>query len=158
MPTVFTHALVGASLSPISSPGVSRARLALTLSVLAVAPDLDVIAFFLGIPYHHPLGHRGFSHSLLFAAVLSVLAILLFFREIRPLQPAWWRLMGLGFAAAASHGFLDAFTNGGLGVGFLVPFWNERFFFPWRPINVSPIGLWAFLHPSGVAALSSEIV
>ncbi len=66
--------------------------------------------------------------------------------------------MGLAFAAAASHGFLDTFTNGGLGVGFFIPFWNERFFFPWRPINVSPIGLRAFLRPSGAEALYSEIV
>jgi inner membrane protein len=39
-----------------------------------------------------------------------------------------------------SHALLDACTNGGLGVAFFSPFDKRRFFFPWRPIEVSPIG------------------
>ena len=37
-------------------------------------PDFDVVAFKLGIAYHDAFGHRGFSHSLLFAAILGALA------------------------------------------------------------------------------------
>lgn len=44
--------------------------------------------------------------------------------------------------ATLSHGVLDAFTDGGLGVGFFIPFDLDRHFVPWRPIEVSPIG-WA---------------
>jgi inner membrane protein len=47
-------------------------------------------------------------------------------------------------------------TNGGLGVALFAPFSNERYFWPWRPIEVSPIGLEAFLSPWGVRVLVSE--
>jgi inner membrane protein len=32
-------------------------------------------------------------------------------------------------------------TSGGPGVGFLIPFNKNRFFFPFREITVSPIGI-----------------
>jgi inner membrane protein len=44
------------------------------------------------------------------------------------------------FLITASHGILDAFTNGGLGIALFSPFDNSRYFFPFRPIQVSPIG------------------
>ena len=47
-------------------------RLALVLVTLAVLPDLDVLGFHAGIPYEHTLGHRGLSHSLLFALVVGL--------------------------------------------------------------------------------------
>jgi hypothetical protein len=40
-------------------------------------------------------------------------------------------------------------TNGGLGCALLWPFSDERFFVPWRPIPVAPIGL-AFLSARGL--------
>jgi inner membrane protein len=41
----------------------------------------------------------------------------------------------------ATHGLLDTLTDGGLGIALLWPFSNERFFAPWRPLPVAPIGL-----------------
>jgi len=58
----------------------------------------------------------------------------------------------------ASHGLLDALTDGGLGVAFLAPFSGERFFFPWQPIEVSPIGLRRFLSGRGLEVLRSELL
>src|SRR5678815_3579050 len=55
----------------------------------------------------------------------------------------------------ASHGLLDALTNGGRGIGFFAPFSNHRYFFPWRPIQVSPIGV-GFFSPRGLRVLASE--
>jgi hypothetical protein len=49
----------------------------ITTAALAMAPDLDVWAFRLGIPYQAPLGHRGFTHSLAFALVAGATAALL---------------------------------------------------------------------------------
>jgi inner membrane protein len=46
-------------------------------------------------------------------------------------------------------------TTGGLGVAFFSPFSNTRYFFPWRPIAVSPIGA-RFFSPRGFAVLLSE--
>ncbi len=57
----------------------------------------------------------------------------------------------------ASHGLLDAFTNGGQGVGFFLPFDTRRYFFPWHPIQVSPIGF-AFFSERGMSVLLSEML
>ncbi|NIM12838.1 MAG: hypothetical protein GTO45_29905 [Candidatus Aminicenantes bacterium] len=53
----------------------------------------------------------------------------------------------------ASHGVLDAFTNGGLGIALLSPFDTTRHFSPWQPIEVAPIGIWAFFSDWGVKVM-----
>jgi inner membrane protein len=58
--------------------------------------------------------------------------------------------------AALSHGLLDAATNGGLGVAFLSPFSNRRYFFSFRPVEVSPIGIRPFFSERGIEVLRSE--
>jgi len=64
----------------------------------------------------------------------------------------------LFFFITASHGLLDALTDGGLGVAFFSPFNTRRYFFPWRPLHVSPIGAVSFFSPRGVRVLQSELV
>ncbi len=156
MATAFTHAFVGAALATVAPKPVPVGRLALTLAILAAAPDLDVIAFSLGIPYAHPLGHRGVTHSLLYAAVLAPLVTLLFRHYVTAFSGAWWKLCGLVFLASASHGFLDAFTDAGLGVGFFIPIENSRYFFPFRPLATSPIGVEAFFTERAWRILANE--
>jgi inner membrane protein len=41
-------------------------------------------------------------------------------------------------------------------VAFFAPFVNDRYFFPWRPILVSPISISRFFTARGVAILGSE--
>jgi inner membrane protein len=60
------------------------------------------------------------------------------------------------FLCAASHGVLDAMTNGGLGVAFFSPLDTTRYFFPVRPVLVSPIGIGDFFSAQGVRILVSE--
>ena len=48
-------------------------------------------------------------------------------------------------------------TNGGKGVGFFIPFSTKRYFLPWRPIRVSPIGATNFAANAG-AVLRSELL
>jgi hypothetical protein len=48
-------------------------------------------------------------------------------------------------------------TDGGLGCALFWPFDLTRYFAPWRPIQVAPIGL-AFLSPYGAIVALSEIV
>ena len=86
-----------------------------------MAPDLDVVAFRFGIPYEHPLGHRGLWHSVPFAAAVAGLLTFSLFPHPRP-DFSRWRAFIFLFLATASHGILDAFTNGGLGVALLSPF------------------------------------
>tara|TARA_Y100000780_G_C13480407_1_gene338286 strand:- start:227 stop:469 length:243 start_codon:yes stop_codon:yes gene_type:complete len=49
-------------------------------------------------------------------------------------------------------------TNGGLGVALFWPYDNDRYFFPFRPIQVSPIGVKAFFSERGLKVLSSELL
>ena len=157
MPTVVTHALVGAAMVPRGATPVSRVRVGVALAGLSVLPDLDVLAFVVGIPYEHPLGHRGLSHSIAFAFVAAV-AVARFGLGLRLRAPGCWRWVALLTLAAASHGLLDAMTDGGLGVGFFLPFVDERYFLPFRPLRVSPIGLSAFVRGPALAVLGSEIL
>lgn len=124
----------------------------------SVLPDADVIGFNFGIRYGSFFGHRGFFHSLTFAFLLSLIVVLLAFRKVRLFSKNWWLIWVFFFVASASHGVLDAFTNGGLGIALFSPFDTTRYFFPWRPLWVSPIGLVGLFSFWGTAVLVSEIV
>ena len=125
----------------------------LMLAGLAVLPDLDVIAFTVGVPYRSPWGHRGASHSPAVAVVTGLLAAAL----TRHRVPLRWPALAACYAASmASHGVLDAFTDGGLGVAFLFPFDDTRYLAPWRPVLVSPLGLDIFSE-WGWAVMESEV-
>lgn len=104
----------------------------LSLGVIcAIVPDLDSVGFWFGIPYEHPLGHRGLSHSIVFAAFMSWCLVRFGFRDRS--RGEQHRLGWFLFLATASHGVLDAMTNGGLGVAFFAPFDNTRYFFRFVP-------------------------
>src|SRR5262249_48030747 len=66
-------------------------------------------------------------------------------------------LCGYFFLATASHGLLDAMTDGGLGVAFFSPFDKTRYFLIWRPIPVSPIGVTPFFSSRGLAVLRGDL-
>ena len=118
---------------------------------LSTLPDADVVAFTVGIPYGSEWGHRGAAHSLVFAALLAAaiagIAKLAGQRALLPFVVAW--------AVIASHGVLDAFTDGGKGIALLWPFTHARFFAPWQPIPVAPIGL-DFLSARGLYCIAVE--
>ena len=49
-------------------------------------------------------------------------------------------------------------TSGGLGVAFFSPWDNTRYFLPWRPIVVSPIGIENFFSEWGWNVIQSELI
>jgi inner membrane protein len=154
MPTVMTHAVVGVALGTlVSFP--ARCRLFWILSAtLPVLPDLDVLGLALGIRFHSMWGHRGISHSLAAALVIGLLTALVVYRRLG------MRLASLTLYFAlitASHGVLDAFTSGGPGVAFWAPFDDTRYFFPWRPIPVSPLAP-QFFSEWGWHAFKTELL
>ena len=120
----------------------------------SILPDIDVLGFEFGIRYGDLWGHRGMTHSLLFAAVIAVIMAFRFARA----RAERLKLALLLFVITASHGVLDAMTNGGLGVAFFSPFDTRRYFFPWTPIQVSPIGASGFFSSRGINVLWSEMV
>jgi inner membrane protein len=133
------------------------ARYWVTVALIAALPDLDVVVYPLGLNAPHMLGHRGITHSLAFAAVFAALAVRLVFRDAA-WRRVWGRLWLVLFVAMASHGVLDAMTNGGQGIAFLAPFSDARWHFPWQPIRVSPIGVGAFFSIDGLRVLRNELV
>jgi inner membrane protein len=121
-------------------------------------PDLDVIGLQYGIAYSDPLGHRGFTHSILFAMIVAPFMTVVTFPKIETLTRTWWSVVSLAFLATISHGVLDAFTDAGLGVGFLIPFDDTRYFSPWRPLATSPLSVSAFFEGPALRILANEIV
>jgi inner membrane protein len=129
-------------------------RVTLALSALSLLADADVVAFRVGIPYSAPFGHRGATHSLVFALLAGMVAAVLLARDPRWPFP---RIAVIACLVAVSHPVLDAMTDGGLGVALLWPFSNARFFAPWRPIPVSPIGS-RMLSGRGIHVLFIEAI
>jgi inner membrane protein len=134
------HIAVGMAAGRIAG-GPRPARAMVFFAALSLLPDVDVVGMAFGVPYKAPWGHRGATHSIAMALLLAAVV---------GLGAAAWgrpngrRAVGTGFLAAlvlASHGLLDAMTDGGKGVALLWPFSLRRFFLPWRPIPVAPIGV-----------------
>jgi inner membrane protein len=155
--SAFSHAVVALSIGTcFYRPGTPK-RVWVAGVLCSVIPDLDVIGFRFGILHGDFWGHRGFTHSLLFSALLAGVVMILGFRGGLPTMSrlALWMYF---FLATASHGLLDAMTDGGLGVAFFSPFDNHRYFLPWRPIRVSPMGAGRFFTHRGLEVLQSELL
>lgn len=157
MASAFSHAIAALGLGSFF-PRYWAWRFWILGMICAVIPDADVLAFALGIPYEHVLGHRGFTHSIFFAVLLAGIVTELFFRPLKRFGRLWWGLVVYFFLSTISHAILDALTNGGLGVAFFAPFENSRYFFPWRPVQVSPIGVSQFFSEWGMRVIRSEVV
>jgi len=156
MASVLSHAIAASAISAaFYRPSVPK-RVWIVGIACSVFPDVDVIGFRFGIHYGDFWGHRGFTHSLIFAVLLAAVLASGILRS----QSAMSRvsLFAYLFLSTASHGLLDAMTNGGLGVAFFSPFDNQRYFLPWRPIRVSPIGLLRFFSARGLAVIKSELL
>jgi inner membrane protein len=157
MASIFSHSVAALGIGACFYRPGAQNRVWVAGVACSVIPDLDVIGFRFGIHYGDFWGHRGFTHSLLFAALLASAIVFVGFRR---------GLLSLGrlplwiyfFLATASHGLLDAMTDGGLGVALLYPFDNHRYFLPWTPIRVSPIGLGRFFTDRGLAVFPSEFL
>jgi len=158
MASAFSHAAVALAVTwawrtPSIPPRVYG------LSVLcSVLPDADVLGFAVGIDYGDLWGHRGLTHSLAWAWLIGVVVVAGGFRDAVPGSRRWALLVLHFFLVTASHGVLDAMTSGGLGVAFFAPFDTTRYFFPWRPVLVSPIGIEPFFSRDGLEVLKSELI
>ena len=154
MPTVMSHAVVGVALGTLTAFPHRRRAFWLASAILPVLPDLDVLGRVVGIGFYSLWGHRGVSHSFAAAAVIGAVAALLLHRRLGA-RPA---PLAVYFAIiTASHGVLDALTDGGPGVAFFAPFEATRYFFPWRPIPVSPLPS-RFFSEWGWRVFSAELV
>ncbi|NOQ65025.1 MAG: metal-dependent hydrolase [Methyloprofundus sp.] len=146
MATIFTHPIIALGLKPLFSTVLNSKAVFWLGMLLTILPDIDVIGLKMGIPYASLFGHRGFTHSLFFAALIAaIISTFLSRRNKANFLASWFYL----FLCTASHGVLDALTNGGHGVAFFSPFTNTRYFFSVTPIEVSTLNMTHFFQGQG---------
>lgn len=158
MASAFSHAIASVAIGKASFIKKVDWKFWLLGMFCAVIPDADSIGFALGVPYNSMWGHRGITHSFLFVALLAAAVMFTAYRTEKPGSKYWWALFAFFFLSTASHPVLDAMTTGGLGVAFFAPFNNTRYFFPFRPIKVSPISVVRFFTNKGLQILLSEFL
>jgi inner membrane protein len=156
MASAFSHAIVALAMGKAFQNKELGWRELSVGALCSALPDLDVLGFYFGIQYGDMWGHRGMTHSVVFAALLAGMLVGVWYRG-KPVV-AMTKLFLYFFLCTASHGVLDAMTNGGLGVAFFSPFDTTRYFFPLRPVLVSPIGVSEFFSEYGVRILASEAI
>ncbi|HZB25854.1 MAG TPA: metal-dependent hydrolase [Vicinamibacterales bacterium] len=148
------HVAVGIAVARTTARGGAAGWRAMLLwCALSMLPDADVIGFAFGVEYGDPWGHRGATHSFAAAIAIGVQAG----AAARRFGQPFVRTTVLATAVLASHAMLDTMTDGGLGCALFWPFDLTRFFAPWRPIPVAPIGL-HFLSPYGAIVAATELV
>src|SRR3984893_12290445 len=120
MASAFSHAVAALGIGTcFYRRGTPKGILAIG-ALCSIIPDLDVIGLHFGVAYGDFCGHRGFTHSLVFAALLAGAAVIVGFGPAVP-SPGRLALWMYFVLSTASHGLLDAMTDGGLGVAFFAP-------------------------------------
>ena len=155
MPTIISHALIpligAAALPSLRLPK----RLVAAGMAAAILPDADVITGRLfEIPHTHDFGHRGATHTLLFALLLAA-AAMVWSKSLRTRPGVAFLFMAV---STLSHPLADMLTRGGKGIMILWPLEDARFKFLAHPIEASPVGLKAFETGVIWQVLLSEIL
>jgi inner membrane protein len=158
MASGLTHLFTAAALGKTYTGEKMPCRFWALAACCSLVPDLDVLGYYYGIRYADIFGHRGFTHSLFFALLLSLAAVVAAFRSVPALSKRWWSLVAFFFAVTASHGILDAMTDKGYGIAFFLPFDGTRYFLPWRPIHASPMRISQFFSRRGIEIVAGEIL
>lgn len=157
MASLFGHAFATIALSTSFSKKRQTFKLIALAIICAIIPDADVLGFKFGVPYDSFWGHRGFSHSFIFSLIFAFFITFLFYRKNFSSKKGIIHILFF-FLCTATHPILDAMTSGGYGVAFLSPFNDTRYFFPWRPIKVSPLGIANFFTDRGLRIIKSELI
>jgi inner membrane protein len=153
VPTIITHALLPLIAGAAAKPKVSTPLIFAGMAA-AILPDGDLVSRLFGIPHTADLGHRGVSHTLLFALLIGSLAA-----WAAPLLKARRRIAGVFvFAATLSHPLTDMLTDGGKGMMLFWPVSHDRFRWPETPVEVSSIGLRSLYDGSIGRILLSELL
>lgn len=155
MPTILSHPAVPLAMGLAAGRSLATPALIALGAFASIAPDFDVALLRLGIPYASEFGHRGASHSLAFSVML---AGVLGFAYARFFSRPFVFAMLFILLAGVSHPLLDMCTDGGHGVALFWPLSNERYFFDFRPITVSPLGLQRFFSSVGLNVLRTEAI
>lgn len=163
MSSLVGHGLAGTLASSVAcGPQAFRGRRVMLWlgAAIALVPDFDVVIWMV----LRPAGispHRGFSHSLLFAAMSAlVFTVAARLRARLPLRTALFALLG----AAISHPLLDFLMGAGPGIRFLAPFSETGYLFALRAVPTAYYGLSAgsllavLLAPRTILGVALEVL
>ncbi len=156
MASAFSHAVVAIAVGAGLASPKTNWKLILLGAFGTIVPDGDALGYFYGVPYASPWGHRGFTHSFVFALFFALLMTVIFFRQV-----SWQKKTGVLlflFFCTASHAVLDAMTDAGKGVAFFWPWDFKRYFFEFRPITASPMSPTRFFTVRGWIVLKNELL
>ena len=156
MPTIFSHAIFAVVIGRAGLEKSVTYRFWILTAVCAMIPDADVVSYSFGAERGGMFAHRGFTHSIVFALLFGG-AVAFLVHKFLPTGIKYAKLFVFFALAVFSHPFLDMLTDGGSGAALLAPFSGERFFLPFRPIEVSPIGM-RFFSERGIDVILSEFV
>ncbi len=158
MASIFGHSIVALTTGRILTKSNKKpGKIIYLLALLsAIIPDADVLAFKFGIPYEHMFGHRGITHSIFFALIWTLMLRRIFYPKSKATTEERRTVFWILLISTLSHGVLDAMTTGGMGIAFFAPWTADRYFLPWRVIQVSPIGVSNFFSEWGMKVIYSE--
>tara|TARA_Y100000996_G_C22397717_1_gene591849 strand:+ start:21 stop:554 length:534 start_codon:yes stop_codon:yes gene_type:complete len=157
MPTIISHSLIGVFASKIFK--ISHKPKFWILSLICpVLPDVDMIGYYLGVPYDHLFGHRGISHSIFFSLLIGFFVYFLFFRKENLSKFKSFVIFIYFSFITMSHLLLDMFTNATHGIPFFAPFHNTRYFFPYTPINAPSLNIEYFFREQFFEVLIGELI
>ena len=126
MAIFITHGIFASLFSFLWREKKTKFTVFILLFLASILPDIDFIFDEKGSGM---LTHRGFTHSIFFAAVTGVVFSAFFLSVVKSFGQSLL-LMLIFFLASFSHTCLDAMTEASYGVCFFCPFSDERYFFP----------------------------
>jgi len=104
--SVLSHPAVPLAVAVALGPTRVPPALTAVACAASILPDIDALGFMAGIPYGHPLGHRGFTHSIVFALLAGAAAVQL--GTVNYVRPEAAREVYNGIAEyLQEHGFQD---------------------------------------------------
>lgn len=134
MASFIGHSILGYGIGKLGSVNNSSKTILLCI-VCVLIPDIDALGFFMHLRYSSVFGHRGLTHSILFAGLFPLAILFLFYRNNSLNKKQKFRLYLLFFIATVSHCAVDGLTSGGKGIAYFFPFYNKRIFLPYHPIG-----------------------
>ena len=82
MPTIITHSVVAGSAAYGFRSGKESLKFWILSIICSSLPDADVIGYrWFYVPSYELFGHRGFFHSPIFAVLLGIVIVCIFYRK-----------------------------------------------------------------------------
>ena len=149
-----THIVLGACIGEVVA-GKKLGKRALLIGALAQSiPDIDFVTTFWLSDSEDLVAHRGITHSIIFAVVVTFFLAWLFrffIREPRLPWRTWLALLGLNIF---THILIDSFNA--YGIGWLEPFSHRRFSFHVLFVADPLFSIWPFLACIAVLVLKTS--